>query len=79
MQQLFKKIVAEQLSTGQPTYVQATLRRLTTDGFTEPEAKAMMAAILAYHMSNIIDIDQAFDNQEYKRLLDQLPEFPDNM
>lgn len=77
LQQLFQSVIEEQLSAGNPPYVKSTLARLINEGYSETEAKTMMAGVIAYHMSNMIHNDQAFDNGEYQRLLAQLPEFPD--
>lgn len=76
LQQLFQNIVDDQLSAGKPVCVPATLKRLLQDGFSEKEAKTMMAGVIAYHMSNVIDHDQPFNGGEYERLLNQLPDFP---
>ena len=76
LQQLFQSVIDEQLTSGEPPYAKRTLERLKREGFSEIEAKTMMAGIVAYHMSNMIDSDQAFNNGEYERLLNQLPEFP---
>ncbi|MEL6833262.1 MAG: hypothetical protein AAFP77_09735 [Bacteroidota bacterium] len=77
LQQLFQSVIEEQLATGQPPYAKRTLIRLKAEGYSETEAKTMMAGIVAYHMSNMIDSDQAFNNSEYEHLLRQLPNFPD--
>ncbi len=76
LQQLFKSVIEEQLATGKPPYAKHTLVRLKSEGYSEAEAKTMMAGVVAFHMSNMIDDDQAFNNNEYERLLRQLPEFP---
>lgn len=76
LQQLFQNIVEDQLSAGKPAYVQTTLDRLLSEGFSQQEARTMMAGVIAYHMSNMIDNDQPFNNSEYQRLLEQLPKFP---
>ncbi len=76
LQQLFQNIVDDQLSAGKPACVPATFDRLLGEGYSEQEAKTMMAGVIAYHMSNVIDHDQPFNNGEYQRLLEQLPKFP---
>ena len=74
--QMFQKIIDEQLTKGQPPYVQTTLQRLISEGYSQDDAKSMMAAIVAYHMGNMINNDEPFDNSEYRRLLEELPDFP---
>lgn len=76
--QLFRQVIEDQLSSVKPVYVATTLERLLAEGFSEDEAKNMMAAIVAHHMGNMINDDQPFNSEEYRRLLDQLPDFPEN-
>lgn len=77
LQQLFTGIINEQLAADKPAYVKTTLERLVSDGYSEEQAKTMMAGVVAYHMSNMINDDQPFDNEEYHKLLENLPDFPD--
>lgn len=77
LRELFLGIIENQLAADNPPYVKLTLARLVKEGCTEQEAKTMIAGVIAYHMSNMIHDNHAFDSDEYQRLLEKLPDFPD--
>jgi hypothetical protein len=73
---VFMNTLEEQLASGRPPFVQNTLWRLVNQGYTQEEAKAMMAGIMANQMADSIFGDTPFNQLKYQLLLDKLPKFP---
>ncbi len=73
---VFLNTLEEQLKSGKPPFVQNTLWRLVNQGYTQAEAKAMMAGVMAHQMADSIFGDTPFDQLKYQLLLAQLPKLP---
>ena len=73
---VFLNTLEEQLASGKPPFVQNTLWRLVKLGYTQEEAKAMMAGVMANKMADSIFGDTPFNQLKYQLLLNQLPKLP---
>ena len=69
--------IENQLSAQQPAAVQAVLNKLTLVGHTREEIVQMMAQVLAWQISVMLEADSAFDMAAYERALRALPQLPD--
>ena len=57
--------------------MQAVLNKLTLVGHTREEIVQMMAQVLAWQISEMLEADHAFDMEAYERALRTLPQLPD--
>ena len=73
---VFLNTLEEQLASGKPPFVQNTLWRLVKLGYTQEEAKAIMAGVMANQMADSIFGDTPFNQLKYQLLLNQLPKLP---
>ena len=73
---VFLNTLEEQLASGKPPFVQNTLLRLVKLGYTQEEAKAMMAGVMANQMADSIFGDTPFNQLKYQLLLNQLQKLP---
>ncbi len=69
--------IENQLSAQQPLFVQPVFNKLTLVGHTREEIVQMMAQVLAWQISDMLEADQAFDMVAYERALRALPQLPD--
>ncbi len=68
--------IENQLESGEPPAVQATLNKLTLVGYEREESLEMMALVLADEIQQMLAEDRGFDAVRYERLLRALPELP---
>lgn len=78
LRQQFSAIVQRQLADNDPPYVRTTLDRLLTLGYTEEIAIQLIASCAAQEMYAVIFDNASFNSARYQKMLDQLPELPDN-
>ena len=69
--------IENQLAAQQPVFVQAVMNKLTLVGHTREEIVQMMAQVLAWQISVMLEADSAFDMAAYERALRALPQLPD--
>lgn len=69
--------IENQLADQQPPAVQAVLNKLTLVGHTREESVQMMAQVLAWQISEMLETEQPFDRVAYERALRALPQLPD--
>lgn len=69
-----KQVIKTQLSNGEPAIVQATYKRLQNELSDETEIIRMMAVCLLVEMSDMMKNNRPFDEQNYTRLLNLLPD-----
>lgn len=69
--------IENQLSAQQPPFVQSVMNKLTLVGHTRDETVQMMAQVLAWQISDMLEADHAFDLLAYERALRALPQLPD--
>ncbi len=69
--------IENQLQEQQPPFVQSVMNKLTLVGHTRDEIVHMMAQVLAWQISDMLEADHAFDLLAYERALRALPQLPD--
>ena len=69
--------IENQLADQQLPAVQAVLNKLTLVGHTREESVQMMAQVLAWQISEMLEAEQPFDRVAYERALRALPQLPD--
>ena len=69
--------IENQLEAQQPPAVQAVLNKLTLVGHTREDIVQMMAQVLAWQISAMLEADQPFDMAAYEYALRRLPQLPD--
>lgn len=69
--------IENQLEAQQPPAVQAVLNKLTLVGHTREDIVQMMAQVLAWQISAMLEADSPFDMAAYERALRTLPQLPD--
>lgn len=72
----FIRAVGEQLRNNEPHYMRPTLNRLRAIGYSDEDARTMMAACLATEMYDMMTEDRLFDTAKYQEMLDRLPQMP---
>lgn len=72
----FIRAVGEQISNNEPRYMRPTLNRLRAMGYSDEDARTMMAACLATEMYEMMNEDRPFDTAKYQEMLDRLPQMP---
>lgn len=70
---LFLKMVEGQLKERHPIVTTQTYHRLTQLGYSDMDAKKMIASCLSMVMNTTIETEIPFDSEKYSQLLDQLP------
>ncbi|HKM36261.1 MAG TPA: hypothetical protein VJY83_01315 [Thiopseudomonas sp.] len=69
--------IENQLAAQQPPFVQPVFNKLTLVGHTREEIVQLMAQVLAWQISDMLEADHAFDMVAYERALRALPQLPD--
>lgn len=69
--------IENQLEAQQPPAVQAVMNKLTLVGHTREDIVQMMAQVLAWQISLMLEADQPFDMVAYESALRTLPQLPD--
>jgi hypothetical protein len=69
-------IVENQLRDNDPPETRATLARLLREGHSEPDAKRMIACVVAAEVFEILRAGRAHDHDRYVAALAALPELP---
>lgn len=70
--------IENQLAAQQPPFVQAVMNKLTLVGHTRDDIVQMMAQVLAWQISDMLEADHAFDLLAYERALRALPQLPEH-
>lgn len=68
--------VERQLSENEPVETGITLRRLMEEGFSEKEAKHLIAQCVAVEMHEVMASDTPYRKDRYVAMLKQLPAEP---
>ncbi|MDY7218315.1 hypothetical protein TOI97_01780 [Denitrificimonas sp. JX-1] len=69
--------IENQLSAQQPAAAQAVFNKLTVVGYEREDIVQMMAQVLAWQISEMLEADRAFDMDAYERALRALPQLPE--
>ena len=73
---LILEVVENQLMNGEPPETGATLDRLVNQGIEVPEAKRLIACVLASELYDMLKSQRPYDRDVYVAALDRLPELP---
>ena len=76
-EQTLIEAIENQIAAGQPAATQATLNKLTLDGYEREDAVRLMALILAHEIESMLANNRPFDGVGYERMLRDLPELPE--
>ncbi|MDX1942038.1 MAG: hypothetical protein SFU99_15860 [Saprospiraceae bacterium] len=72
----YLETVERQLRENKPAEVGMTLHRLKEEGFTDQEAKRMIAQCVAQEMYQVMESDGPYNELRYIEMLHQLPNLP---
>jgi len=70
------EVVDNQLRDGTPPETQATLQRLTAQGYSIQEAKRLIGAVALWEMLLVLRRKQPYDEARYVAALRRLPTLP---
>ncbi len=73
---LLVHVVDNQLRKNDPPETKLTLQRLTSEGYTEKEAKELIAGVVTAHIYEVLKHERVFNEDKYVRDLNRLPELP---
>lgn len=68
--------VERQLQENKPAEVRETLQRLQAAGYSEKEAKHLIAHCVAVEMYQVMESDMPYDEKRYVEMLQYLPNSP---
>lgn len=72
----YLETVNRQLQENQPPEVGLTLRRLMNEGYSEKDARHMIAQCVAVEMFQVMSSDTPYQEEKYIALLHHLPDPP---
>ena len=75
-QQTLIQAIENQLESGEPPAVRATLNKLTLVGYEREEILHLMALVLAEEINAMLRYDRPFDQGGYESALRALPSLP---
>ena len=71
---MFLEVVNTQIRDNNPPETKQTLDRLISEGFSEKEAKQMIACVAVSEIYNVLQKKQEFDLTRYIAALNRLPQ-----
>ncbi len=72
----FLKVVDNQLQENKPPETAQTLQRLKDEGYSEKDAKLLIAQCVALEIFEVMKSNQPFNKERYVHNLNRLPETP---
>ena len=76
LKQQFLEIVSNQLTSNDPPETKQTLDRLVQEGYSDADARILIAQCVAAELFNVMKHNKPYDNERYVSNLRQLPDFP---
>ncbi|MCB0567581.1 MAG: DUF1841 family protein [Phaeodactylibacter sp.] len=76
LKQQFQEILNNQLKNNDPPEVKQTLDRLKKEGYSDADARILIAQCVAAEIFNVLKSNKPYDNERYVRNLHKLPESP---
>ena len=70
------EVVENQLRDRTPPETKQTLDRLLNDGIEEPEAKRLIACVVASEIYDVLKFEQPYNRERFVQALRRLPELP---
>lgn len=74
---LILQVVENQLKDDSPAEARETFDRLLGAGFSEEETKHLIGSAIVAEMRNVVKTSKPFDAGRYRKLLENLPELPE--
>jgi hypothetical protein len=71
------EVVDNQLRANDPPETNQTLLRLISEGYSETQAKELIATVILFDLSTMLRERREFDHDTFVQLLDQLPNMPE--
>lgn len=71
------EVVENQLRDGTPPETRQTLQRLVTEGYSEEEARRLIAVVVTSEIFNVLKHNQPYNEVRFIVALRQLPKLPD--
>jgi hypothetical protein len=73
-----REVVRTQIRTHEPPETGRTYRRLRGEGYSDHDAVELIAAVLAAEIFYMLKQQRAHDAARYAKMLNRLPELPDD-
>lgn len=73
---LILKVVGNQLRANDPPETRSTLERLVAEGYSEKDAKELIACAVTSEIFNVMKNKEEFNLQRYIDALNKLPQLP---
>ena len=70
------EVVENQLRDGTPPETRQTFQRLVAEGYSEDEARRLIAAVLASEIFGVLKHNRPYDETRYVAALRRLPKMP---
>ena len=70
------EVVENQLRDNDPPETRQTLERLVAEGYSDQEAKRLIAAVVSVEIYDILKHQQTFDQKRFIAALHHLPDMP---
>lgn len=70
----YLEVVENQLRKNEPPETRKTFDRLCTEGFTEKNAKILIASVIAFETFQTMKYNTTFDHERFVRNLNLLPD-----
>jgi len=77
-QRTLLEIVENQLRDSDPPETSQALERLVADGYSNQEAKKLIAAVVAMEIYEVLKHNRSFNRLRFTQALSRLPELPFN-
>ena len=72
----FLEIVGNQLESNDPPETGQTLDRLKKEGYSDADARMLIAQCVAAEMFNVMNQNEPYNKERYVKNLNNLPDFP---
>ena len=76
LKQQFLEILNNQLKNDDPPEVKQTLGRLKKEGYSDEDARLLIAQCVANEIFNFMRNNEPYNNERYVKNLHRLPAFP---
>ena len=70
------EVVDNQLKANDPPETRKTLKRLTVEGYSEDEAKKLIACVVTSEMFYVLKKKESFNLERFVKALNDLPKLP---
>ena len=77
IRQQFLEVVDNQLEANDPPETAQTLQRLKSEGYSDEDARMLIAQCVAAEMYEVFNSNAPFDQERYLKMLHALPTSPE--